>query len=193
MHLLRQLIVSAAALAALTEGRAQAAENLDCIDTEYSAPQQVVLADFIAVFSMERWAKGPPGEVVAILQDSAKRCAVRHGWSLRAAEYAFLFKFASLGLAGVEKRGPLTPTQIGQLQSAMTPSDKARIRSIFDAMAKAQAEGNPQAAAQSADMFIGKLIVRSGIPTNSTNVQAAGGWLGAKVMCERYAEYFAAN
>ncbi len=195
MDIVRHLITAIATTSALIGVNATAAENLECINGGYSAAEQATLDNFVANFSMETWGKGgPPSEIRAVVGDRAKACAKSYRWSPEATHQAMLFKLASIGLAGVENNGPLSTDQIRLLESAMTADDKMRIRAIFDGMEKAQREGQSlDAPTRSADLFIGKLILRAGIPGSPENARAAGGWVAAKALRGRYAESFAAN
>src|SRR3546814_12496284 len=81
----------------------------------------------------------------------------------------------SVGMAGVESASPLSAEQFAQLDGAMTPDDKVEIAKIFDSMRQAQAEGRIyEAPKQSPEMFIGRLILRSGIPASPENSRWAG-------------------
>jgi len=195
MPSLRPLAGMFAALATYMSLPAQAAENLDCMDSDYSSADQAVLDDFIAGFSMDSWAQeGVPDDLRVVLSNKAKACEAANAWSPAATQHALLFKIASVGLSGVEATSSLTPAQFGQIKKAMTPADQVRIRAIFQEMWEAQRAGRPtQATAQSADMFIGRLIVRSGIPGSSENAKVAGGWIAANVLRDQYAENFAAD
>lgn len=192
---LRTMAAAIAALGVTMGAPADAAENLDCIDKGYTAEQQAVLDAYIGRFNMESWSKnGVPSEVLTVIVDRVRACASMHGWSAEAAQHALLFKLARIGVAGVETTGPLSPAQILQVRNAMTAEDKIKVRAIFGAMVKAYGEGTlERSPRETPDMFIGKLILRSGIPTTTKNVRAAGGWLAASVLVEQYAEFFAAD
>lgn len=192
MNVLARLGACAFAFA-LANTSTMAAEHIDCVDSGYIAEDQATLDGYIDGFTIEAWgAGGPPSNVMTIIAARVRTCGASNGWSLDAMQDALLYKVASVGMAGVESASPLSAEQFAQLDDAMTPDDKVEIAKIFDSMRQAQAEGRIyEAPKQSPEMFIGRLILRSGIPASPENSRWAGGWLAVKTLQDQRRAKFA--
>ena len=187
---IRSFLALLAAVWACVAMPAWSADNLDCIDSGYGTAEQARLDSFAVGFDVVVWGtQGPPADILEMLRAKAETCAKLHDWSVEAANYAIAFKMGRIGLAGMESNGTLSADHLTRLRSALLPSDVQKGKMLMGQMATAYHEGR-EMPLESPDMFIGRFIVRSGVPTELA--WAAGAWASAVFGCERFAELFAA-
>jgi len=168
----------------------RAAENLDCVDSGYNAPDQARFGSFVKGFDLVAWAaQGPPADIMQILTTRVSDCAKSNGWSEAAARYAMAFKMARVGLAGAEGSGLLNANDLAALRKSITPADFEKGKFLFGQMSAAHRSG-AKMPSESPDMFVGRLIMRSGVPAERAT--AAGAWIGATIMSTHFAELFGA-
>ncbi|UKK85656.1 hypothetical protein L7H23_05990 [Sphingopyxis sp. BSN-002] len=184
----RLLIALAGTALTFVGAPAFAAENLVCVDSGYSVADEARMDGFVSGFDLVAWGKeGPPADIMQMIVARADVCSKLYGWSDEATRYAVAFKMARVGLAGSERNGVLDSNQIAGLQKSITREDVQKGKLVFGQMANAYRQGSTMLT-ESPDMFIGRLILRSGVPAE--RAAAAGGWIGATILCAHFTELF---
>ena len=132
MMVKRLSVAALPTLALLGAIPAQAAENLNCVDTGYDLDQTAVINAFIRNFDVQSFTgTGPLGEafeerlvaMVAVLNVRAEQCSTTNRWSNEAAQRATIYQMAGMMMRGMEASGLYTVTQVERLRSGLTAMD----------------------------------------------------------------------
>lgn len=176
-------------------GNAFAATHLECMDEPYTAAENAAAERFYAGFTMAKWAQeGPGGEVADAIRNRAATCAQRYGWSTDAQVQAQLNRAIKLFGAALDRKAPFSARQLADLKKEIKAVDQAQLRRVIEPSVMAGMQGTEAPGVTPADdAFVEGIITRSGIPTTSTNVEFAGGFMAYRVMKASTAEHFAAK
>lgn len=173
---------------------AQAAENIACIDEGYSSEEIASFSRYYDSFQFAEIERGPPPEILAAVTRRAGECADLHGWSGDAIEDAVFYRYSAIVLAALERNVPFTPSQMRRLNDAFAAADQARLNRIMGDIVEASMNGRPAPAQSESDnLFMGRVLLRSGVPVTERNAEYIGALIGARVMGERLRQRFAAR
>lgn len=182
----------AAAALLMTGAPAGAAENLGCMDAGYSAEDTATSDRFVKTFVMADWMeKGAPPDIIALISGRAGTCAEANQWSPEAIEQAIYYRMGVLLTTALEAQTPLTTAQMNRLHQMFSGPDKAKIVAIMTPAIDAAFSGEPAPEAKEADqMFIGRMILRTGIAATDANASFVGSWMGGRTITEMARERF---
>ena len=186
-------IALAAAGLACSVTSASAADNIACMDAPYAAADQRVFDQFNESFELDEFSgKGPPVEVITILSTRAGECAETLDWSPEAIEHATLYRLGKVLDDALVASSVFSPAQWTRLKAAYATSDKAILNRLFRPMIEAELGGDAASKPTRADeLYLGRLMLRTGIPATEANSQFVGAWMAAQAMQELFLSGFA--
>ena len=171
-----------------------AADNLACIEQGYSAGESASFERFYESLRVENLNSDMPPDILAAVTRQAGECADAHDWPPEAIEDAVLYRLATILRTALERRSPLTPAQMRRITEAVASADQERLGRIFGAIEEAAMNGEDEPQPSDSDsVFIGRILLRSGVPMTESNAQYAGAVIGARMMGERAQQRFAAR
>lgn len=157
MRISHQLIVAASLLA--VPASVQAADNIDCISSGYSAQEQALLDGFVADFTIDQFNDPtPPTEMVDVVGERAELCAANHGWSDAAVEAAMMMEISALSERGLRLSAPESAAIVDRVDTDLSAGDRSRLWGIIDKLASDSAD-QPS---ESDFMFLGLKILQLG-------------------------------
>ena len=86
---------------------------------------------------------------------------------------------------------PLTPTQMQRLEQVITSADQERLGQIVGEVLDEASEGRQATPSDADNMYMGRLIIRAGIPATESNGEFVGAFIAAQIMSERSQRRFA--
>lgn len=172
---------------------ASAASHLECVDTGYSAQGQAAIEKFLTDFDVANFEKqSAGGAVIPVFGARAGECAGQHGWSMDAISDSVFYRMAALLEQGLRRHSPYTVEQMQRLDAALARADKDRLNRMFGPMMDMEQRSGPHAQPNPEDrMYLGMLLLSSGVPLDEKSGKFAGTLIGALVMKDIYARKFA--
>lgn len=181
----------AVAIALMGCPAALAADNLACIEEGYSGEELASFSSFYDSFQVAELENGPSPEIVTAVTRRAGECAELHGWSGEAIEDAVFYRFSFVLHTALERHSPLTPAQMRRVSDAVAGADQERLNRIMGDVVEAAMNGQPAPEQSESDMiFVGRVLLRSGVPMTQGNGEYIGALIGARVMGERVRQRF---
>lgn len=186
--------MAAALLFAAAPTDVRAADHLDCMAQGYDAEQEQVIASFIAALDAADQKSEPSGPLMAALSAHAGACADRHGWSPAAILNAIFHQTGAMMEAGLRGNSPLSDADMARLEKAIAGADQQRLWPILERMMGPLMTG-AEAGEPSADdtLYLGLVIMSSGIPVDERNTKFAGALLAAQAIQRLAAQRFASE
>lgn len=115
----------------VTSVGAQAADNIGCIESGYSAQDQASLDDFVAGFTIETFEDPkPPAIIKDVLGKRAKVCAAQYGWSDDAAIAALTMQISALSERGLRRSLPEAAAVVDRVDTDLSVDDRKRFWGI---------------------------------------------------------------
>lgn len=191
---MRRLMIGATVFGAATAVvPSHAAENLECIESGYTAAEQKVFDDFYAGFSMGKLDEdGSSDAHIGAISRRAGDCAERNDWQSDAIKQAILYRMSTMLAKALELKTPLTPEQLGRLDKALAEADQEKLRSILGPQIEAGMQGNEGPEMSDDDqVYLGLVVLGAGLPLDQTHSEYVGALLGARMMARIAAEKFA--
>lgn len=171
---------------------ALAAENIACVDEGYAQEEAAALDRFYDGFQLAQLEAGPSPEIVAAVTRRAGECADLHDWSGEAIEDAVFYRFSSIMRTALERHSPLSPSQLRRVSEAVAAADQERLNRIMGDVVEAAMNGRRTPELSDSDaIFVGRVLLRSGVPMTQGNGEYIGALIGARVMTERLRQRFA--
>ncbi|WP_144037772.1 hypothetical protein [Sphingopyxis sp. KK2] len=126
-----------------------------------------------------------------ILTARAGECAETSNWSPEAIEAATFYRVGKVLEEALMASSSFTPTQWTRLKSAYASADKAILNRIFAPMIDAEIGGGAAGDASDADqLYLGRLMLRTGLPLTEANSEFVGAWMAARMTQEHFAGKF---
>jgi len=171
----------------------RAADNLDCVSTGYTAEIAAEIDSFQGIFNAGNgWGPELPQSVFGAVTGRAGQCAEQHGWSPEAIEDAVFFQMFSILRGGVARGTPLSSTQMQRVDQALAGPDQERLRAIVGRQVDSVLGGaEAPEPTEAENMFIGRLILRAGVPVTEENGHYVGAYMASVVMPQVIAARFA--
>lgn len=194
MVVLRRLVSAAIAMVGLAFAvPASAATHIECVDGGYSAQDTATIQKYLADFKADSFDKQSGGDkLVPIFGARAGECAGKYGWSVDAISDSVFYRMASLLEQGLNAHTPFTPEQMQKLNAALARADKDKLRRIFGPMVEPETSGkNAPAPDEKDSVYLGMLLMSSGLPLDDKTGEFAGALIGARTMKDIFAEKFA--
>lgn len=172
--------------------KAQAAENIACIDQGYTPDEIAEVDRYYDGFQISETEGGPPPELMTAITRRAGECADTHGWPPDAIEDAVFYRVSLVLRTALERRSPLTPSQMRRVTEAIAAADPSRLDRIIGGIEEAALNGAAASEPSESDsIFMGRLFLRSGVPMTQSNAEYVGALIAARAMGERWRRRFA--
>jgi len=183
----------AAALFAIPLG-AHAADHLDCMAQGYDAEQEKVIESFVGSFDTKSLKSEPSGALMGALSARAGACADQHGWSPNAILNAVFHQTGAMMEAGLRRHSPLSDADMVRLLRAINRADQQRLWPILENMMGPFMSGEEaEEPSKDDNLYLGLVILSSGIPDNDTSTKFAGALLAAQAIQRLAAKRFASE
>lgn len=173
----------AAALAAAPVS-VQAADHLDCVAQGYDAAQQKTIDGFVKTFTADKLDKGKTrSDLMSVFAVRAGVCADEYGWSPDAILNAVFYQVGAVMEKGLRHNTPLSGPDMVRLEKAIAAADQDRLWPVLEKMMGATIFGDPAEDVTDEDnLYLGLVIMSSGIPMNDKNGSFAGALLASQAI-----------
>lgn len=181
----------AALLFVVGPGHAVAAENLGCVQ-DYDAAQVKAIDDFVRDFDLDGLdGRDPPEALLEVYSARAGICADQHKWSSDAVLYAVFYQIGMTLERALRAHSPLSEADMARFDRTVVGADQNRLWPILEKMVGGSVFGTEaEELSESDEMFLGMLILSSGIPANEKNSGFAGALLAAQAMQRYSSQHF---
>ena len=168
-----------------------AAPSIDCMDQGYSAAETADFERFYSSFRLSQLEAGPGSEILAAVTRRSGECAEMHGWSGEAIEDAVIYRFFGVLQTALERNSPFTEVQMRRLSAAVAATDQERLGRIVRALVNAGMNGELTPEQSQSDLtFLGRILIRAGVPVTEETGRFAGALIAAWITREQVSRRF---
>ncbi|AZI34752.1 hypothetical protein NT2_02_03530 [Caenibius tardaugens NBRC 16725] len=180
-----------AVLSFLGAGQAVAATDMNCVEA-YDAAQVMAIDDFVRDFDLDGLdGRDPPEALLEVYSARAGACADQHNWSSDAVLYAVFYQIGRTLERALRAHAPLSEADLARFDRTVAGADQNRLWPILEKMVGGSVFGTEtDELSESDEMFLGMLILSSGIPANEKNSGFAGALLAAQAMQRYSSQHF---